>query len=425
VRVRVRLRLRGWVRACVQIVMVDDSSQLGNVVSISQSLILGTVTGKPVKLLLGPYSSVLSEGAARVANETGALLMATAAASTSVFADRPRVFSVLPPAYMYLHASMQQLHELGTQSVAFLQEDSVAPREYCQGAVDKARLLNMTIAAFVTVSPQANRTQIAEAIKAFHSVQPDAVVGCTQTLAVCKEFITQAGTNQALPFYVKAMLFTTCITAPEYSSLLGSLGSFVLGTTPWSDTDTTRDDLMNMSAASFAASFRSETRPQVPYQAAAALAGAMLMVNAIEEGGSMEPELVAQQLRKMRNRSVFGPTQFDANRQNRIPQLTVQFDRAGVLRFVNEKSMLFPMPSWKQRFCEFTRKCHSENGACLPNGFCERPSCAAGQCKALPNDSSEGNHTECQACLPGSFSPGGFLDACIPCSPGAGRRRVS
>lgn len=81
------------------------------------------------------------------------------------------------------------------------------------------------------------------------------------------------------------------------------------------------------------------------------------------------------------------------------------------------------MPPWKQRFCEFRARCRGENGACLPNGFCERPSCKPGHFKAAVRiGNSDGDETECDACPAGSYSPGGILEVCIPCSPGAGRR---
>jgi ABC-type branched-subunit amino acid transport system substrate-binding protein len=292
------VRISSTQRKRLQIVMVDDASSPENAASITESLVSGKLLGRPIPLLLGPYSSELTEAVAAVANMTSATLMATAAAATSVFADRPRVFGLLPPAQTFLHVGIQQLHDLGVKSVVFLQEELVASRDYCQGAVEKARSLNMTIAGFETVASGPNRTEIGAAIAKFHALKPDAMVGCTITLALCKEVITQAGTNESLPFYVKAMLFTTCVTAPDYFRQLGpDLGSFVLGVTPWFDTDTTPDELMSMSAAGFTALFASELRPHVSYQAAAALSGARLLVHAIEACGSVEPNLVARQVR--------------------------------------------------------------------------------------------------------------------------------
>merc|ERR1719375_1154640 len=76
----------------VQLVLMDDQSDKGRVTSITKYL----VNELNISHLLAPYSSGLTGMAAAVANDSGAVLVAPCAASTSVFKDRPRVFGTLP-----------------------------------------------------------------------------------------------------------------------------------------------------------------------------------------------------------------------------------------------------------------------------------------------------------------------------------------
>ena len=256
-------------------------------------------------------------------------------------------------AVRYLHAGIELLAQHNTigipdedqiRTVALLSEDVAFTMGICDGAVQKAQALGLNITRFnitgtipynpsgslpafnrIVVSSGANpnKTQIAAALRAIQQMKPDAVIGCTY-YEVCVEFLKQAGRAN---FYAKAFLFTVCVTDPRFVEDFATEKSFagwVLGATPWSEDDDRPDAIMGLSPKSFANMYKEQYRETPPYQAVAAYAGAQLLVQAIEEAGSLNHTLVAARLKATRLRTVYGDTSFDANRQNVLPFVTVQ-----------------------------------------------------------------------------------------------------
>jgi ABC-type branched-subunit amino acid transport system substrate-binding protein len=438
--VRGGVRLSATDQRRLEILSVDDASKNENVEAIYKALVAGRVGGRAPDFLLGPYSSGLTEVAAKIANQNGALLMAPGASATSIFKNRTLSFGMLDPAdapsfsrcpsvhgFMgfglgmfnpaetYLHASVSLLHQLGVKSIAFLFEDATATKDWCKGAVTKAQALNMTIAVRIQVSQKLNVTQISSALENFTAASPDAVVGCTQNFDVCANFLRQAATNSDLKFYARAMLFTTCVSDPRFPKELSSLAWHVLGASPWSELDPKPDEQTGWSPADFARRYASAFGQTPPYQGVAAFAGGLLLVNAIEKCGSLDPKLVANELKRTRLRTVYGDIAFDQNRQNVLPFVTVQYAPSGNQSVVTAGTVLFPMPSWAARDCEFNKRCE-DRGGCRSDGTCKSAVCKGGYFKLRDSDGDS-----CRNCSKGYMSPGGTASACTMCPPGAPR----
>ncbi len=190
----------GTVKRPLQIISVDDGSLEKNIAPITRGLIDGSLLGAMgarceggatgVDFLLGPYSAALTEPAAKVAHEYGKLLVATATA-TSIYVNRSLAFGIGPIASTFMHAGIELLHSRSIKTIALIFEDAAATKDWCKGAADKAKQLNITIVASVQVSQQLNRTEVANALSQFRAASPDAVVGCTY-YNVCAEFLKQA-----------------------------------------------------------------------------------------------------------------------------------------------------------------------------------------------------------------------------------------
>ena len=291
-------------RRLLQIITVDDGSLDANIAPITKGLIDGSLlgpigacgsVGAGVDFVLGPYSSGLTELAAKAADAQGKLLMAAGASTTSVFVNRSLAFGMLPPAATYMHAGIELLYALNVRSIALLFEDASATKDWCKGAAAKAAQLNMTVVDSVQISQKLNRTEIANALARFQAAGtelsfwsvviganpigttlvrhagPDVVVGCTYFEA-CAEFLTQA--SVAL-FTVKATLLTTCVTDARFLTELAAKAAYVLGVSPWSEYDTQPDQLMGSgwSPADFAQKYEARFNQIPPYQAVAAFAG--------------------------------------------------------------------------------------------------------------------------------------------------------
>ena len=161
----------------LEIISVDDQSDKSFVDAITHSLIDRNVTGSSIQLLLGPYSSGLTTVAAKIAQTHEALLMAPAAASTSVFRDRPLIFGMLHPAGKYLTSGIDLLHARNIKSITFISEDKSFTKAICKGAVSHAKALGINVTDEIEVSSVSNTTQISAVLRQMKAApSPDAVV---------------------------------------------------------------------------------------------------------------------------------------------------------------------------------------------------------------------------------------------------------
>jgi branched-chain amino acid transport system substrate-binding protein len=423
--IRISTNGSSTIKRKLQIITVDDGSLDANIAPITKGLIDGSMLGPMtaacgeatagVDFVLGPYSSGLTELAARVTNAQGKLLMAPAASATSVFTNRSLAFGMPSPAATYMHAGIDLLHTRQVKTIAILSEDGAATKDWCKGAADKAKQLNITVVASVQVSEILNRTEIASALAVFRAALPDAVVGCTY-YDVCAEFLKQANATR---FYTQASLFTICVTDPKFGEELADIAAYVLGVTPWSEYDTEPDQIMGWSAADFALKYKDRFQEVPIYQAVAAFAGGLLLTAAIEEAGSLEAKVVAQKLFEIRKRTVYGATTFSANRQNLLWFATVQRNQDLVPSIVNASNIIFPTPSWERRNCEVSGICKTAGG-CNDNGDCVF-NCKAGQYLKGPGSGAgrvAGDVKSCVHCPAGFISTSGLATRCTGCMPG-------
>ena len=404
--IRGGIRLPGAVQRRLEILSVDDGGSAANVEAITRALLAGRWTGgRPVDFLIGPYSSTLNEVASALAHEKGALLVTAGASSPSVFENRPLSFGLLSPASTYLKSGIELLSARHVRSIAFLAENDTTTIQWCDGAIRAAKELGIREVASVRIPGKPTPHQAAEAFKQLRSSDPDAVVGCSY-YDVCAGFLAQAAADPG--FYVKAMIFTACVDNPKFKDLPKLQTAYVLGVTPWYDKDDRVDDVLGWSPAYFAETYKRMFDNYPPYQAVASFAGGWLLVQAIEAAGSLEPELVAMHLARARNRTVYGDIDFDANRQNGVPFLTLQTMPNGTQAVVNHSNVEIPMPTRKKRECQISKRCDKLDG-CLDDGECKQKPCRAGYRKL---------NSTCEVCPIGYFSPEN-AENCTACAAGA------
>jgi ABC-type branched-subunit amino acid transport system substrate-binding protein len=118
----------GGVKHNLKLVMVDDHSDVDRVSAITEYL----TDKRGIRLLLSPYSSTLTEPAAVMAHDYGAVLVASASSNTGVFARRPTIFGFQTPTIKNWDSSFRAL-EGKVKSVAYIAEAGSFPQEACGG----------------------------------------------------------------------------------------------------------------------------------------------------------------------------------------------------------------------------------------------------------------------------------------------------
>ena len=250
------------------------------------------------------------------------------------------------------------------------------------------------IDASVQVSQALNRTEVASALTRFRAASPDAVVGCTY-YDVCAEFLKQANATR---FYMPAALFTICVVDPRFAKELAATAAYVLGTAPWSEYDTEPDGLTGWSPADFAQKYKDRFLVLPTPHAVSYFASGLLLVTAIERCRCLDVNTVAQKLKEIRSRTVYGDTNFDKNRQTIVRFVMVQHTKNLAPKAVNASSFIFPTPSWEKRHCEASERCNARGG-CLDNGECVFPDCKLGQCVPVFSPTFEGMPNSVLTCM--------------------------
>ena len=206
----------------LQIVVLDDGGNSDIAAEAVRTLVRGDGELPKANFLLGPYSSYLTEGAVSASEELGTLLLAPAAALSSVFTGKKLVFGMINGAAIALHPLIDALYNLTTEDnkrsinkVAFIAENSPVMLEYCEGAMNRARALNPNSAmqrfVFNYTDEDSNTTadSVRDLLRKLKIGEWDAVIGCTYTPA-CRTVLKKMA-DEDDPMYVKAVSFPFCM----------------------------------------------------------------------------------------------------------------------------------------------------------------------------------------------------------------------
>jgi branched-chain amino acid transport system substrate-binding protein len=176
----------------LQLIVEDDRSQMADAVAIYDKLI-GT---EKVDLVFAPYSSPITEAVANVTEKHRKLMVASGAATTSIFKKgRKYIFMLLSPAAVYLEGLVDIAAKRGLKTIAVLYEDTLFPKAIALGAVEMARKRGMQ-AVLVEAYPKQTKDFLPILAKV-KTANPDVVAGATyfeDSIAIIRQMKT-AGIN--------------------------------------------------------------------------------------------------------------------------------------------------------------------------------------------------------------------------------------
>ena len=127
----------------VQLVVHDDGSDAETSVRLYQEMI----ASDSITAFMGPYSSGSTESVVSVTEAAGIPLVASAAASPTIWENRGRQWSVqmLNPSPTYLEGSVELAAQAGAQTVALVWEDGALSAGVAQGIRDAARVRGLDL----------------------------------------------------------------------------------------------------------------------------------------------------------------------------------------------------------------------------------------------------------------------------------------
>lgn len=382
-----------------EVVMVDVGQSTATTKEVVAGMIAGNFSGgRPISLLLAPYSSTLTPTAAAEAVLGGKLMIAPGSSATATYRcdERllpgcvspgtkrfPRLYGVYTPAEQYMRPFISAVALKGATSIALLAEDVSFTVETCQGAEETAIARGLNVVSHDVVrhfehaeeTKEADDNTLREAVQRLKALRPDVLVGCVYQ-ETCYRLVEIAEEEN---FNVKALGLTSCVGDPHMPIRLGFRADHIVGSSQWhpdlrglSFTEEARNVVAMFpvskggsdSPRQFWDKFLEVAGEHPSYQGAGVLAALYLLHAGIALANATEPDLVDAALQNLQLDSFFGvlrPDAFGANREKTAvtlqygPQNVGGSDQGNVTIHIihpleaASRDLFYPMPTWAER----------------------------------------------------------------------------
>jgi len=337
----------------LELVLYDDGSKPATAARLYEKLI----AEDRVDLVLGPYGSPTSEAVADVNEKYRMPMVAPVAATTSIYKKGRRlIFSMLPPAEVYLEGLIDIAVKMRLKTAAMINVDELFARAAAQGTVVLAKSRGLQL-VFTDAYPLGN-TDLSAILSKVRGADPDVLGGATRfedAVAITRQM-------KALNVNPRMVGLTVGVDTLKFYEALGRDAEFVYGVTPWVPelVDLRAGGLIPIArqypgAREFIESYRKEfPGADSSYHSAAGYGGCQILVEAIRRAGSLDSERLREAILKMDRSTVFGRFKVDRNGAQ-IGSKMVMFqwqDGKKVIVWPEELAQgkpRFPTPPWSQR----------------------------------------------------------------------------
>ncbi len=286
----------------------DDESSKDRV----QQLYTRLISQDKADFLISPYSSGLTASAAIIAEQYGKVMMATGAASDSIFnKGYTHVFQIYTPASRYLTDAMDILTKVDPKAkkIAIVYENSKFAKAVCTSAKKYAEEKGFKVVLFEAYD--SGTTDFTSFINKIKATNPDAIIGGGH-FADGETF-----TKQLFEQKVKVKLVSLLVApaVPEFSEL-GKAALYVTGPSQWEplakfSKTSAKSAWFGLSSKEFVKAYKKAYGYVPGYHAAGGYAAGLVLQKAIEDAGCIMTNMVKKALEKMDITTFYGRIKFD------------------------------------------------------------------------------------------------------------------
>ncbi len=323
----------------IEFVIYDDRSDPPTAVRLYEKLI----TEDKVDVVMGPYSSPITEAAANVNEKYRKLMMAPLAATTSIWEKgRKYLIMTVSPSEVYLEGLVDLAVRNGLKTVAVINEDTLFAKASAKGAMELAKKKGLEV-VFHEAYPKGH-TDFSAILTKIKAAKPDVLGAATyfdDIVAITRQM-------KELDVNVKMLGSTVGGDLPEYYKILGKTAEFVYGASQW------EAGLPYPGNKEFVEAYQKEFNRPPSYHSATAYAGCQIFVEAARKVGSLDSDKLREELVKLRTKTAFGDYQVDERGfQIAHKMVTIQWqDGKQVVVWPDEVAggkPRYPTPPWSQR----------------------------------------------------------------------------
>ena len=337
----------------LELVVYDDGSDPATAVRLYQKLI----TQDKVDLVLGPFSSPVTDAVADVTEKHKLPMVAPAAPTTSIYRKGRRfIFSMLSPAEFRLEGLIDLAAKKGLKTVALIHADTIFGRAAAQGASELAKKKGFQVVS-VDAFPL-ETTDFSAILTKVRAANPDVLGGAT----IFEDAVAITRQLKALNMNPRMVGLTVGVDLPKFYEALGRDAEFVYGAATWLPelVEVRAGGLIPIArqypgAREFVESYKKEFHgAELSYQSAQGYGGCQVLMEAIRRASSLESEKLREAILKLDFNTVFGAFKVDS-RGLQIAHRSVLFqwqDGKKVIVWPEELAPgnpRFPTPPWSQR----------------------------------------------------------------------------
>jgi branched-chain amino acid transport system substrate-binding protein len=328
----------------VELKIYDDKSDRRSAIELYEKLI----TEEEVDIVLGPYSSHLTDPVANVTERYKQPILVHATAPVIWQRGRKYVFKAVPSVLApdYQKGALHLADQLGLKRIAIIGEGSLFPRQATKGALEWAKKFGLDVVLLESYRKgQKDFTALLQRIEASGA---EAVFANTYY----QDSVAQIRQLRKLNINVKIFAATEGPTLPKFVEELGSTAEFVVGHSLWEP----KPVLGYPGVKEFIESYEKRYGVKPNYHAAAAYGGMQVYEAAVKEAGSFDPRKMRDAMASMAVDTIWG--RWKANKQGVVTAppgavgLTIQIQngkRVIVWPAHQAEAKFLPMPRWEDR----------------------------------------------------------------------------
>jgi len=325
----------------IRLILLDDKSDTQSAIKLYEKLI----TEDKVDLVLGPYSSGITEAVANVTERYKMPFVAYGAASSPIWEKGRRyIFNIVAVAEDYQKGAVHLAKQIGVKKAAVIGEDSLFPRQSGKGAKDWAKQLGIEIVLDENYPlKQSDFTALLQKIKAAGA---EAVFSNSYFADAAAQLRQMREQNMNFKLYSS----TVGPGLPNFPEQLGNTAEYVLGFSQW---EPLPKILKHPGMDEYIAAYEKRFNEKPNYHAGATYGALQATEAAVKKAGAFDNEKLREAMATIDVQTVFGRYRVNATGMNAAEGLTFQILK-GQRRVVwpekwAESKPELPMPEWSKR----------------------------------------------------------------------------
>jgi len=322
----------------VELRILDDKSDKRTAIELYEKLI----NQDKVDLVLGPYSSGISDAVANVMERYKQPFLAIASSKVIWQRGRKYVFNQLALAQDFQKGALHLAKQIGVERISIIGEGSLFPRQVSEGAIKWAKKLDLKVVLLESYrKEQADFTDLLGKI----NVRGAQAIFSNSYFA---DSVAQIRQLRKLNINVRIFAGTIGPAVPKFVEELGSTAEYVLGFSTWEP----KPVLGHPGMKAFIENYEKRYGEKPNYHASIGYDQMQILEAAVKHVGSFDPERVRDALASIRVETIAGPWKADEQGLGNREGLTFQIqngERVIVWPAHMAEARFLPMPKWEDR----------------------------------------------------------------------------